>query len=203
MKNMCLRCLLAAVLVAGAGHFGFAAEMHRGPTGFGNIPYGSSSDDAIRLNHGNGRISQAGAKPVMAYKITVLGLTFEVTQNYNADRKAVDALAVSSFTDTYISCVAQFNYVLDLLQSRYGRPAAGPLNGHDVSGGKTRTYTVPFEFDRQDGIQAKLISPDPDTAIKNGGQGGSSSSSASSSPSASSPCIIQLHYLPPGWVGHF
>ncbi|HUN42117.1 MAG TPA: hypothetical protein VMU81_17660 [Acetobacteraceae bacterium] len=158
----------------------------RGPDGFGNIPYGSSSEDAIRLNHGNGEIVQNNGPPILTYRTSIQGMTFNVTQNYDKNHKAVDAIVVSTTTESGQDCIAQFNYVLALLQSTYGEAGSAPLQ--EQTGGNGVSYKVLFEFNRSDGIEAEL------TAAGTGG---------SATGSGAGPCTIRLHYLPPGWVGHF
>ncbi|MGA9016731.1 MAG: hypothetical protein WB509_29910, partial [Acetobacteraceae bacterium] len=58
-------------------------------------------------------------------------------------------------------------------------------------------YTVLIQFSRNDGIEAELTSIDPNSSTSGPGPTGKRSNSAPG------PCVIRLHYLPPGWVGHF
>lgn len=162
---------------------------HSGPSGFGNIPYGSPIREAMERNHGNGQvITNENGGGVLAYTTTISGMMFSVTQNYDRSRKAVDAMAVATATETPRSCVARFNYVLDQLQAAYGPPSGAPLASKvlspDGKGPGGARYVVSFAFDRQDGIEGELTAPDP-------------------SGTEPGPCRISLHYLPPGWVGHF
>lgn len=173
-----------------------AAEMSQhGPDGFGNIPYGSSSEDAVRLNRGNGEVVHSGGPPVFTYRTSIQGLTFDVTQNYDKNSKAVDAIAVSTSVESPLACVARSNYVLRLLQATYGQSGTAPLRSS--AGGGEVEYTVLFKFSQNDGIEAQLTSPDP------AGAATGSTSTGNSGGAAPGPCTIRLHYLPPGWVGHF
>ena len=179
--------VLSAGLAASGAFVGasLAAETgHHGPDGFSDIPYGSPLSEAMSRNHGNGQI----ANDTLIYTTAIAGMTFSVTQNYDRNRRATDANAVTTITEPPRGCVARFNYVLDLLQASYGPPSAPPLASKvPPPGGKGQTtahYAVSFTFDRNDGIDVQLNAPDP----------------AGSDPG---PCQISLHYLPPGWVGHF
>jgi hypothetical protein len=163
-----------------------------GPTGFGNIPYGSFSQDAVRLNHGNGKMtSNNNNRPVLIYRTHIQSLTFDVAQNYDGNRKAVDAYAVSTSMGSPRTCIARFNQVLALLQDTYGQSGFAPLRAHAPKG--EIRYTVLFEYDRKSGIGAELTSADPSNLVtgRNGGANGAG------------PCIIRLHYFPPGWAGRF
>jgi hypothetical protein len=166
----------------------------RGPNGFGNIPYGSPAEQALALNRGNGQLVRNNGSTVMAYTTDILGMTFQVIQNYDKDSKAVDAVATSTSQQVPTACIAQYNYVLRVLQSEYGKPATPPIDS-DVSaaaGAHETKYVVLFEFDRHDGIEAGLTAPDSPAAAPAAGGG-----------PAPGPCTLSLHYLPPGWVGHF
>jgi hypothetical protein len=179
----------AAVLAAGSDE-----SKTRGPEGFGNIPYGSSSTEAVKLNHGNGVITSKNDVPALTYRTKIQGLTFDVTQNYDKNRKAVDALALSTSLEPARSCVARFNHVLASLQTTYGQSGSSPLQSRTVQG--DIKYTVLFHFSGNNGIEAELTTGDP------------SISAPRTSPtvrrgSSASPCVIRLHYLPPGWVGRF
>ena len=65
-----------------------------------------------------------------------------------------------------------------------GAPLASKVLSPDGKGPGGARYVVSFAFDRQDGIEGELTAPDP-------------------SGTEPGPCRISLHYLPPGWVGHF
>jgi hypothetical protein len=175
-----------------------AGTDRRGPDGFGNIPYGSSADDAVRLNHGNGTVVHNDGPPILTYSTNIQGMTFSVTQYYDKSGKAVDAIAVSTSTESTETCVARFNYVLSLLQTTYREPGSAPFQERTVSG--EVSYGVLFEFDRSDGIEAKLTAAGP--AASTGSSTGTASAGNGGS-SATGQCSIRLHYLPPGWVGHF
>jgi hypothetical protein len=166
-----------------------------GPDGFGNIPYGSSSADALGLNHGNGEVAHNTGPPVLTYSTSVQGLIFDVTQNYDKSSKAIDAIAVSTSMESPSACIARFNYALGLLQTTYHQSGTSPLRSHTT--GAEVTYTVLFRFDRSDGIEAQLVAPDP------GGLATGSASTGNGGGVAAGPCTIRLHYLPPGWIGHF
>jgi hypothetical protein len=167
----------------------------RGPEGFGNIPYGSASNEAVRLNHGNGVVTSRNEVPVLTYQTKIQGLTFDVTQNYDKNRRAVDALALSTSLEPARACVARFNHVLALLQTTYGQSGSAPLQSRTSQG--HIKYTVLIQFSRNDGIEAELTSIDPNSSTSGPGPTGKRSNSAPG------PCVIRLHYLPPGWVGHF
>ncbi|MDR3535243.1 MAG: hypothetical protein P4L71_01960 [Acetobacteraceae bacterium] len=169
-------------------------SLHRdGPSGFGNLPYGSSADDAVQLNRYNGRLVPNGKSAVMTYSVEILGLTFQVTQNYDSGRKATDAVATTSSVETTTACAARFNFILNALQANYGNPTAGPLASHDATG-TADTYTVLFEFSKQDGIEAVATTP-------SGGANPAAAAGSAATPPPRGPCDIRLHYLPPGWVG--
>jgi hypothetical protein len=179
-----------AVLAAGPGD-----SRPRGPDGFGNIPYGSPSNEAVRLNHGNGVVTSRNEVPILTYRTKIHGLTFDVTQNYDTSRKAVDALALSTSLEPGRACVARFNHVLALLQATYGQSGSPPLQSRTSQG--QITYTVLIQFNRHDGIEAELTSGDPNGPTPGPSQTGKHANSVPG------PCVIRLHYLPPGWVGHF
>lgn len=205
-----LRWLAAVAMLAASSAAAWAADppapslQRSGPPGFGNLPYGSSADDAVRLNRHNGRLVSNSSTSVMTYNTEVLGLTFQVTQNYDSDRKATDAIATTSSTETGAVCVARFNFVLKALQAQYGSPTAGPLDSHDATG-TADTYTVLFEFNQQDGIEAVATTPGSSAKPAAAATGGSAAAGGSASTSAGAPplgpCSIRLHYLPAGWVG--
>src|ERR1700744_4275011 len=163
----------------------------RGPDGFGNIPYGSSSAEAVRLNQGNGDVIANDGPPVLTYRTNIQGLTFNVRQNYDKNRKAVDAIAVATSMEPLRACVARFNHVLALLQATYGQPGSPPLQTRSQKG--EIKYTVLIQFSRQNGIEAELTSGHGNSIPGTGAIGKSANSGAG-------PCMIRLHYLPPGWV---
>lgn len=179
--------VLAGITLAAIRPAAADEARHRGPDGFGNIPYGSPLSEAMSRNHNNGQLITGDSSDSLAYTLAIAGLMFSVTQNYDRNHRAVDARAVATTTEPPRGCVARFNYVLDLLQSSYGPPSGPPLASKTPSGGKGPAgahYVVSFAFDRQDGIEVQLNAPDP-------------------SGTDPGPCQISLHYLPPGWVGHF
>jgi hypothetical protein len=178
-----------AVLAAGPG-----GSRSRGPDGFGNIPYGSSSAEAVRLNHGNGVVTSRNEVPVLTYRTKIQGLTFDVTQNYDKNRRAVDALAISNSLEPARACVARFNHILALLQTTYGQSGSPPRHSRTDQG--QMKYTVLIQFSRNDGIEAELTSGGSSSAHSTDPTGKRGNNNAGS-------CLIRLHYLPPGWVGHF
>ena len=196
-----LRQLVAVTMLATSSAGAWAADLptsslqRSGPLGFGNLPYGSSSDDAVELNRHNGRLVLNGTTYVMTYSTELLGLTFEVTQNYDSERKAIDAIATMSSTETNIVCISRFNIFLNALQANYGSPTTNPIASHDAAGASD-TYTVMFEFNKQDGIEAAVTTPGD---AKPGG--GAAAGSAGTGDTPRGPCNIRLHYLPAGWVG--
>ena len=147
------------------------------------------------LNHGNGVVTSRNEVPVLTYQTKIQGLTFDVTQNYDKNRRAVDALALSTSLEPARACVARFNHVLALLQTTYGQSGSAPLQSRTSQG--HIKYTVLIQFSRHDGIEAELTSIDPNSSTSGPGPTGKRSNSAPG------PCVIRLHYLPPGWVGHF
>lgn len=187
---------MLGLLISGAAFAATPAGTgQRGPDGFGNIPYGSSSEDAVTLNHGNGEMVHDSSPPAFSYRTNIQGLTFSVTQNYDKSNKAVDAIAVSTSTEPTRACVARFNYVLATLQTTYGQSGSAPLQ--ERNGGGEVSYKVLLEFNRSDGIEAELTAAGPGSSTAGTGSAGNSDSNGTG------PCMIRLHYLPPGWVGHF
>ena len=170
-----------------------AAETRpRGPDGFGYIPYGSPSRDAVHLNHGNGQMIRDSDHPILTYRSSIQGLRFDVKQNYDQSSKAVDAIAVSVLMESPRACVARFNHVLSLLQATYGQPGSAPLKSRVDE--KEIKYTVLFQYDRNAGIDAEVTLADPgNSAAIPGNRSGDNRVGR---------CLIRLHYLPPGWVGN-
>jgi len=186
--------VLLGLLVSGGL---FAAETSaRGPDGFGNIPFGSSSQDAVRLNHGNGQVIRDNGRPILTYRTSIQGLRFDVKQNYDQSGKAIDATAVSMLMELPRACVDRFNHLLTLLQAKYGQsaspPVKSPIDGREIK------YTVLFHFDRDAGIDAEVTLADP----KSSAAITSSRTSGNRSGNGVGRCLIRLHYLPPGWVGN-
>jgi hypothetical protein len=185
--------VVLGLLVAGAA---LAADTRpRGPDGFGNIPYGSSSYDAVRLNHGNGQMIRDSGHPILTYRTSIQGLRFEVQQNYDQSGKAVDAVAATMLMESPRDCAARFNHVLSLLQTTYRQSGSAPLKGRIDE--KRIRYTVLFQFDRNAGIEAEVTLADPSSGVaitgnRSGGNPGNSRIGQ---------CWIRLHYLPPGWTG--
>jgi hypothetical protein len=174
-----------------------AAETRpRGPDGFGNIPYGSSSRDAVRLNHGKGQVIHDSDRPILTYRTSIEGLRFDVKQNYDQSGKAVDAIAISILMEAPRDCVGQFNHVLSILQAAYGQSGSAPLKGR-IDEREIR-YTVLFQFDRKAGIEAEVTLPDPSSRAPIAGN----SSGSHRGSNRVGRCLIRLHYLPTGWVGH-
>jgi hypothetical protein len=186
---------MLVALSAGARAADLPAQslQRNGPLGFGNLPYGSSSNDAVQLNRHNGRLVLGGTTHIMSYSTVILGLTFNVTQNYDSDRKATDAIATTSSVETNAVCLSRFNVILNALGATYGSSTTGPLASHDAAGASD-TYTVMFEFNKQDGIEAAV------TTLANDSKPGATAAPGSGD-TPRGPCNIRLHYLPAGWVG--
>lgn len=182
-------------LVASGAVFAADTKPH-GPIGFGNIPFGSSSQDAVRLNHGNGQMIRDSDRPILTYRMSIQGLKFDVTQNYDQNGKAVDAIALSMLMDMPRDCIARFNHVLALLQGTYGQSGSTPLKSRVDE--KNIKYSVLFQFNRNAGIEAEVTSADPNSGapLAGGRAGGNRNSNGLGR------CSIRLHYLPPGWTGN-
>lgn len=170
------------------------------PAGFGNIPFGTASGDALKRNNGNGKLAKPEDGPArLTYTTMLSGLEFRVVQNFDAEDRASDAKLTYSSKEKPSACVDRFNYVLANLTGEYGMPTSTPAMRREANGGNTvDKHTFQFSFRNRSGIRADLQTtyPTPAPAGSSGGgqQGGGSPSYG---------CQITLHYLPPGWVGRF
>lgn len=171
------------------------------PKGFGNIPFGTPSSDALSRNNGNGKLAKPeDGPPRLTYTSMLGGLEFRVVQNFDAEDRASDAKLTYSSKEKPSACVDRFNYVLANLTGEYGLPTSTPAMRREANGGNTvDKHTFQFSFRNRSGIRAELQTtyPTPAPAGSSGGQGGAGGGSPSYG------CQFTLHYLPPGWVGRF
>lgn len=173
------------------------------PAGFGNIPFGTPSGDALRRNNGNGKLAKPEDGPArLTYTSMLGGLEFRVVQNFDAEDRASDAKLTYSSKEKPSACVDRFNYVLANLTGEYGLPTSAPAMRREANGGNTvDKHTFQFSFRNRSGIRAELQTTYPTPAPAGSSGGGQPGGQGGGSPSFG--CQITLHYLPPGWVGRF
>jgi hypothetical protein len=193
--------VILSILVAAAGSIASAGEP---PAGFGNIPFGAKKDQALGLNAGNGRLADnADKSATLSYTTMIAGLSFDVAQNFDPDGKAIDAKLTYQTREHMTACVDRFNYVLNLLNERYGKPRLAPvLRREQTSSTRNDNYTVEYAFTNGAAIKAdaKISYPAPQAA---GGQAAGGAAAAGAAPAAETACGITLQYLPPRWTTHF
>jgi hypothetical protein len=168
--------------------------------GFGNIPFGASSDDALKLNNGNGALAKSGDRiAALVYMAVVAGLDFQVVQNFDANGRATKATLSYNSVEQPNACVGRFDYVLNLLTSQYGKPTSAPAARHEEIGATAFDY-YPFEFAMKEnsGIKAQLEVSYPKRVASDAKAAAKGNAQAAASPG----CKITLDYLPPGWVTH-
>ena len=200
--------LLLAIAVAAPCR---AASVPEAPHGFGNIPFGAKKDKALDLNAGNGHMTDNADKTAtLTYSTLVAGVSFDVAQNFDTDGKATDAKLTYQTREQNNACIDRFNYVLQLLSARYGKPRTPPaLRREDAGGTRTDAYTVEFAFADHTAIKAEVTTtgPVPQPAGGAGGgqaQGGQAGQGGQGGArAAGTTCGITLQYLPPGWIANF
>lgn len=158
------------------------------PIGFGSIPFGTQANAVLALNNGNGNLVFPPQGPAtFRYPVVLAGLQFQVTQNFDDDNRAINALAVYASGEDQRSCVARFNYILAGLNARYGPPTVIPDVVQEVRGGNVvGSYAAQYDFNDRTSIRATVETTVPAEA---GGAGGN--------------CQIALNYYPPGWLAGF
>jgi hypothetical protein len=192
----------AALFAALSAAPGQAASGPESPRGFGNIPFGAKKERALDLNAGNGRLTENPDKTAtFTYTMLVSGLAFDVAQNFDQDGKAIDVKLTYSSRELGNVCIDRFNYVLQQLNARYGKPRAPPaLRREDAGGVRTDVYSVEFVFADQAAIKADVTTgyalPQPA-----GGAGAAPAQPAAAGVGPS--CGIALQYLPPRWIAQF
>ncbi|HLI10919.1 MAG TPA: hypothetical protein VKY65_04915 [Alphaproteobacteria bacterium] len=193
--------LIVALLLAPG--FGRAAAPEP-LNGFGNIPFGSAADSALRLNNGNGTLTKNGDRTsTLAYSALVAGLDFQVVQNYDAQGRATNARLSYSSLERADNCTARFQYVLNLIVQRYGKPTSIPAPRHEDSGGTSfDRYPYEFALANKTAIRAELEvsypTPKPEAASGKGPSAAGAGAGATPPPG----CRITLDYLPAGWAAH-
>lgn len=173
------------------------------PAGFGNIPFGTSSEDALRRNNGNGKLLKPEDAPArLTYTSMLSGLEFRVVQNFDSEDRASDAKLTYSSKEKPVACVDRFNYVLAHLTGEYGLPTSAPAMRREANGGSTvDRHAFQFSFRNRSGIRAELQTTYPTPAPAASSGGGQPAAQGGGSPNYG--CQVTLHYLPPGWVGRF
>src|SRR5579875_769525 len=160
--------------------------------GFGNIPFG------------NGTLTKNGDRTsTLAYSALVAGLDFQVVQNYDAQGRATNARLSYSSLERADNCTARFQYVLNLIVQRYGKPTSIPAPRHEDSGGTSfDRYPYEFALANKTAIRAELEvsypTPKPEAASGKGPSAAGAGAGATPPPG----CRITLDYLPAGWAAH-
>jgi hypothetical protein len=192
--------LASLLLVPGRPH---AAEALKPLPGFGNIPFGASADNALQLNNGNGVFTRNGDRSAtLAYPTLIAGLNFQVTQNFDTNGRATNAILSYTSHEAPNACIPRFNYMLHLLEDRYGKASSAPPATHEETGGMTTDrYPIEFAFADKAAIKAQVtvIFPTP-TPASTSSQGTSGQAAA---PAIPPDCRITLEYLPQGWAASF
>ena len=199
MRNRILICLCVATAIAAAPCL--AASGPESPHGFGNIPFGANKDKALDLNAGNGHMTDNPDKTAtLTYTTLVAGLSFDVAQNFDLDGKAIDVTLTYSTHEQTNACIDRFNFVLQQLTTRYGKPRSPPaLRREDAAPTRTDVYTVDFVFPDHAAIKAQLTAGYalPQAAAAAG------AAPAAGAAAAGPSCGITLQYLPPRWIAQF
>ncbi len=185
------------------------AQVPAPPAGFGNIPFGTSKQDALKLNAGNGTMTDLPDKSAtFAYDTLVAGMPFQVVQNFDTAGRAVDVQLTYSSHEDNGACVGRYNFVLAKLGHRYGRPTTLPtLRREDSATIRSDSYLVEFAFANGAAISATMTSAyplTPSTSAK--GTGAAAPAPAAPAGGAAPPaedCEVTLHYLPPRWATGF
>jgi hypothetical protein len=203
-----LFCSVAAILAIAVTADAGVALAGEPPTGFGNIPFGAKKEQALGLNAGNGRLADnADKSATLSYSTMIAGLSFDVAQNFDPDGKAIDAKLTYQTREHTDACIGRFNYVLNLLNERYGKPRIPPvLRREEASGTRTDNYTVEYAFATGAAIKAdaKTSYPTPQpSGAQAAGQTAGAAAPAGAGQAADSSCGIILQYMPPGWTTHF
>lgn len=179
------------------------------PAGFGNIPFGTPKQDALRLNAGNGTMTEGPDKSAsFTYGTLVAGMPFQVVQNFDTAGRAVDVRLTYTSAEDNGACVERYNFVLSKLGRRYGRPTAMPvLRREDSASTRSDSYLVEYAFANGAAISAVMKSTYPLTPTSAKGKKappppGSGASAQGAAPIGDG-CDITLHYLPPHWTARF
>lgn len=199
-----LRPSLSAVAFIGAALLfarpALAQQAAESLKGFGNIPFGTSSDDALRLNNGNGTMTKGTDRTaILVYKVVVAGLDFQVSQNFDPNGRATKATLNYSSLEQPNACIGRFDYVLNLLTQQYGKPSSAPAARREDIGETSHDHYA-FEYAMKDNsaIKAQLEVSYPKQRPSEAKSGGAAAKAQQTPPG----CRIALDYLPPGWVSH-